>query len=128
MSCAVERDLHWPAGTLVVLSAIVLFFLRTGDHQAADGHAPGANELKVASGLGCPRTIRGTVLKLILDAAKKTLALRVSNRKLEKKWLEPKWLKKFEQKNMEDDFSRKDVSLHTNNLLFHMYVDFYVKR
>ena len=47
-SCVVERDLHrWAVGALMVLSAIVLFFLRTADLQAADGRAPGANELKV---------------------------------------------------------------------------------
>ena len=51
-SCAVERDLRpWAVGALMVLSAIVLFFLRTADLQAADERAPGANKLKVVSGL-----------------------------------------------------------------------------
>ena len=53
-SGVVERDLRrWAVGALMVmvLSAIVLFFLRTVDLQAADGRAPGANELKVVLGL-----------------------------------------------------------------------------
>ena len=51
-SCVVERDpRRWAVGALMVLSAIVLFFLRTADLQVADGRAPGANELKVVLGL-----------------------------------------------------------------------------